>query len=346
MNKLVCSALAASVVGATGFAGTGTDSWASLDRELESLSATLSAQSGGPQIGGWIITSLDLVEDGEFDPGPPPSVDDSLGFNLRSARVNVSGNVGDYGYRLSYDFGQENLFGGFVGAIKDAYATFRIGDTITGRLGNFKPPTLSSFLIERNRLLFLDRTIIATTFDRDLGAQVSGDFETVGWWIAAQNGADGTADELLFTARVAVDLMGEGVGAVEGAYGAPDGTALTLAAFFQDDGSFDDGTRIGAEARLTSGPFSAAGEVVDNDTDLGDNTPWNVTFSYLFTDQWEAAVRWEDMDDAADTTRISVGLNRYVMGHDVKWTAQFSTGDSDDAALENDAISIGLAVTF
>lgn len=336
MNKLVCSALAASVVGATGFAGTGTDSWASLDRELESLSTSLAAQSGGPQIGGWLISSLDMVEDAIA--GPP--VDDSLGFNLRSARINVSGNVADYGYRVSMDLADGSA------ELKDAYATFKLGDAVTGRMGQFKPPTLSSFLIERNRLLFLDRTINGSTFDRDLGLQLSGDFETVGWWLAAQNGADDQADEFLFTARVAVDLMGEGVGAVEGAYGAPDGTALTVAAFWQDDGSFDNGTRIGAEARLTAGPFAGAAELVDNDEDLGDNTPWNVTVSYLFHEQYEAALRWEDLDDSADTTRITIGVNRYVLGHDIKWTLQYSTGDSDDSALEADAISLGLAVSF
>lgn len=345
MNKLVCSALAASVVGATGFAGTGTDSWASLDRELESLSATLSAQSGGPQIGGWIISSVDYVEDGEIDEDTL-EVDDSLGFNLRTARIVVSGNVGDYGYKLSYDFGQENFLGGIVGEVKDAYATFKLGDTITGRMGYFKPPTLSSHLIERNRLLFLDRSFIGSSFERDLGLQVSGDFETVGWWLAVHNGDDGTADEHMFTGRVAVDLMGDGVGAIEGAYGAPDGTALTLAAFFQDDGSFQDGSRMGFEARMTAGPFSGAAEIVDNDTDLGDNTPWNVTLSYLFTEQYEAALRWEDFDDTADTTRISVGVNRYVMGHDIKWTVQFSTGDSDVDELEANTFSLGLAVSF
>src|SRR5690606_36462072 len=137
MYKLVCSALAASVVGATGFAGTGTDSWASLDRELDSLSATLSAQSGGPQIGGWVISSFDYQEDGI-------AVDEDVtGFRLRSARINVSGNVGDYGYKLSYDFGDENSVGGIAGTVKDAYATFKLGDAVTGRMGNFKPPTLS-----------------------------------------------------------------------------------------------------------------------------------------------------------------------------------------------------------
>ncbi len=341
MNKLVCSALAATVVGATGFAGTGNDSWASLDKELETLSATMSAQSGGPQLSGWGIVSYDWSDDLDIE-----------GFTLRSARLNAQGSVGEYGYKLSYDFGQENTLGDFVGQVRDAYLTWNMGDVVAGRLGNFKPPTLSSFLIERNRLLFLDRTLIATRFQsfgtsgRDLGVQFSGDFETVGWWIAVHNGSDGLGDEYLLTGRVAVDLLGEGVGNVEGAYGADDAMALTVAAFYQEDTIFDDGRVIGAEARLTAGPFSAAAEVIDLDDQVGDGTPWDVTLSYLFTEQYEAALRWEDLDDNFDTTRVSVGVNRYVMGHDVKWTLQWATLDSDDASIETDTVSLGLAVSF
>ena len=345
MNKLFCSALAATtVVGATGFAGESED-WASLDRELETLSATLSTQAGGPQISGWVITAFDWNSDADegFDldgDGTDDETKEIQGFDLRSVRLNVKGNVGDYGYKVSFDLadGDANL--------EDAYATWNIGDQVSGRLGRFKPPTLSSFLISRNRLLFLERTAIGSTFMRDTGLQFSGDFETVGWWIAVHNGIDGNLEDHLITGRVAVDLLGEGVGAVEGAYGAPDGTALTVAGFFQDEGSLQDGSRFGAEARLTSGPFAAAAEMFDNDTDQGDNTPWDVTLSYLFTEEYEAAVRWEDADDDADTTAIAVGVNRYVMGHDIKWTLQWRTVDSDFDAAEQDTISVGLALSF
>jgi hypothetical protein len=71
-----------------------------------------------------------------------------------------------------------------------------------------------------------------------------------------------------------------------------------------------------------------------------------VTASYLFTEMYEAAVRYEDADDAADTSIISAGVNRYSAGHNLKWTAQFVTASSDTAALETDTISIGATLAF
>lgn len=334
MSKHLFSALAVSALGAA--ASAGTDAWASLDRELESLSASLAAEANGPRLGGFIITSFDWDDDNDIQ-----------GFQLRNARLKASGSIGDYGYLLSTDLASD------VAEIVDAFATFRLGDSVTGRMGRFKPPTLSSFLVSRERLLFLERSAIGSSFERDLGLQLSGDFETVHWWLAAQNGQDGSADEFLFTARVAVDLFGAGVGDIEGAYGAPDGAAVTLAGFFQDDGSLENGSRAGAELRLTSGPFYASAEVVDNDVDIidpvsgtGDNTPWSVTASFQFADIYEAAFRWEEWDDEDDSNRTSFSINRYMLGHDVKWTLQISTGDSDDPAKENDIISLGLTVSF
>jgi hypothetical protein len=62
--------------------------------------------------------------------------------------------------------------------------------------------------------------------------------------------------------------------------------------------------------------------------------------------QWEGAIRYEDRDDADNTTDISLAVNYYVSGHDIKWTVQYDTFDSDDSALELDALSLGLAVSF
>ena len=74
--------------------------------------------------------------------------------------------------------------------------------------------------------------------------------------------------------------------------------------------------------------------------------PWTATASWLFLDSWEAAVRYEDLDDTDSTTVISVGVNRYSAGHNLKWTAQYSTVDSDNAAIEADEISVGATLAF
>lgn len=334
MNKLVFGALAATLVGSVGYASESED-WASLDRELESLSTTLSTQSGGPSIGGYIITWFDSNSDDKDINGA-----EIQGFTLKKVRLEAEGAVGDYGYKMSVDFASGSA------SLKDAYVNWHVGESLNVEAGRFKSPTFRSQLVSSSRLLFRDRTMIGDTFGRDTGAMISGDFETVGWWLALQNGTDGNREEHMFTGRVAVNLMGDGPGKVEGAYGAPDESELSIAGMFQDDSAFDNGQRFGGEVYFTSGPFSASGEILDNDTDVGDNTPWDVTVSYMFNEQYEAAARWEDFDDVDNSDALTVGVNRYVDGHNIKWQLQWMSTSSDNAALEQDQVSLGLALHF
>lgn len=333
MNKLVYSSLVLTLVSTPGFA----TEWASLDQEINNLNASLTAQNAtGPKLGGWVRSRFSDVSD---DVGG-----DTQGFSFDAIRLEISGDAGsDYGYKVSFD-----LESG-AAELKDAYATFKLGDMATGKMGQFKANFLRSSTVANNRLVLLDRTNLGSNAlwnDRDIGLALMGNFETIGWSLSAQNGDDGLADEYKFTAKITADLMGGGVGKAEGAYGANDGTAFTAGLAWLDDGSFDAGTAIGAEVALTMGGFSAAAEMVDLDEDIGDNTPWDVTASYLFTQNWEAAVRYEDRDDTDETTDMTVGVNYYISGHDIKWTLQYDTTDSDNAALEIDAISLGLGVSF
>ena len=95
-----------------------------------------------------------------------------------------------------------------------------------------------------------------------------------------------------------------------------------------------------------SGPFSLGGEIVDLDTDLGDATPWTVTGTFMITEAYEIALRWQELDDDADSRVWAGGINWYHDDWNTKWQLQYSTGDSDDTAFENDVISLGLAVSF
>lgn len=345
MNKLVYSAAALTLVSMPGLASE--NEWSSLDQEIESLKSSLSAQNTGPKIGGWITTSWRFSDDVDADP-LTAGQQDQQGFQLDFARVEITGDAGSgYSYKLSFDFEA-----GFA-VIKDAYATWKIGDMVTGKMGNFKQPFLRSALISDNKLLFLERTALGSDFSgRDLGLMFSGQFDTIDWHIAAQNGDDGQADEYRFTGRVTANLMGAGVGKVEGAYGAGEETNLTVGASLMDEGSVDNGTAWAIDAALTTGPFSLAAEIVDLDDDLvvggfaGNRTPWDVTGSYMFTDMYELAARYEDADDTDNTTAWTVGVNRYTQGHDIKWVAQFISTDSDLAALEVDQFGVGLVVSY
>lgn len=373
MNKLVYGFLAGGLIAAPGKA-TDTE-WLSLDQEIEALSASLSQDTGGgPNIYGWFQASWRYSNDLEIET-PPGSGDfsDVSGAQLDSVRLGVDGSVGDYGYRIEYDFADPSVsttgtdsggdtFGveGFAGLL-DAYVTTMIADSVMVKIGNFRQPFVGGALIPRDRLLFLWRAGIDEAFaDRDLGFQFSGEFETVDWYAAMQNGSDGQADDYLFTGRVEIDVVGGGVGEIEGAWGAADEVAATIGAAIADDGAVEDGFHWAIDAALTSGPLYIAAKIVDFDdgpfglTDsvtgintVDDTTPWNATISYMFTDMWEVALRYEDADDTDDSTAISASVNRYVMGHDIKWTGEFRTVDSDNATTGDfDVFGLGITLSF
>ena len=122
-------------------------------------------------------------------------------------------------------------------------------------------------------------------------------------------------------------------------------------AAFGDDSGLDNGGRWILEAAFVSGPFSLAAETADFDVDVGDNTPWDATASFLFTQQYEVAARYEDLDDGdANTTAYTLGLNRYLAGHDIKWTLQYRRFDTDTEvagiAFDRDEVALGLTVAF
>jgi hypothetical protein len=69
----------------------------------------------------------------------------------------------------------------------------------------------------------------------------------------------------------------------------------------------------------------------------------------MFTDMYEAAVRYEDADDTDDTTAWSAVVNRYVQGHDIKVQVQYTTIDSDASATspgDIDFWGVGLSLSF
>jgi len=357
MNKFVTSALALTAASGLSFAGPGSEEWAGLDRDIENLASSFAPQGGGFAVDGFLISSYDNSSDimvGSNDLG---------GFTVRNARANLQGSVGDYGVFISFDAGADPtgfgpLIGGLLGTysfgtgaanLLDAYGTFSIGDQVNGQVGQFRPPFLWSSQLNEDKFVLLNRSINGAIWaSRDTGVMFNGTFEQVGWYVSAQNGSDSVGDELAFTGRVDFDALGTGAGMQEGAYGASDESSLTVGVAFHDDGDLNDGTAIGGDAVYTIGAFSAAAEIVDYDQDYfgTDMTPFSVTASYMVSpDEYEIAVRFEDLDDSDDTTIITGGVNRYVAGHDAKWGINYTTVNSDDSSIEVDIISVGLTVS-
>lgn len=358
MNKLVYTALALTTVSASAFA---TDTgWVSLDQEINSLNASLSAQNAtGPKVGGYIRARWENSSDDGAQVTDPLSGNphDLSGFNVDNARVELSGDAGsDYSYKVSFEMKTGTA------VLYDSYAKFKLGDMVTGKLGHFKANFLRSSTVADNKLVLLDRTELGHVGfwnTRDWGIEFCGAFDTIGWSISATNGSDLNGKEYKLCAKVSANLMGGGVGKVEGAYGAGDATALTAGLAFMDDSNIDKGTAIGGEVAVTAGPFSIHGEIVDFDkgdagvfhetvflNDPADTTPWDITASYLFTDQWEAAVRYEEADDADNTNQMTLGVNYFVAGHDIKWTLEWKKLTTDNAIGDISILGLGLSVSM
>lgn len=368
MKKFVSSALAVTAVSALSFAGSGTEEWPTLDREIENLKSSLAqGPTSGWTVGGFIKSSYQNSSDVSGFISPNGDNNDLGGFSLDNARLELHAETVDYSLKLQLegstsagaDFGPggANLLGTVSNAdgvaVLDAYAAWNATDMVKVQLGNFRPPFLGSSMIDENNLLFIDRSVNGEFWDfRDLGAQVGGTWEQVSWAIAAMNGGDAQGDELALSGRIAFDALGTDPSPMsEGAYGVGDEDHLTLGlGHYTDDDNTDDFSATGFDARYARGAFSVGAEVVDYDDGAqpligGGETPWSIFASFMLSpDQWEIAVRYEDLDDTNDTTRATAGLNYYMGGHNAKWQLNFATTDSDNNAAEIDVIALALVV--
>lgn len=352
MNFLVLGAATLALTGSSAGVDDSESEWLGLDREVRNLASSLSADEG-LDISGFLRIRYESSSDTPFLPsvsaaeGGTPG--DLGGFSVTNARVAFEGQVGDYGFKVQEEFAP-------TAKIKDAKAWWNCGENVKMTFGNFKTPFSIRFLNSEQKQVFMDRTWTATGankglfFDRDVGLMASGKAgDRFKWDVAVQNGVDDVADEYLLSGRASVDVLGEGVLKHEGGYGLQnmDEGALRLALGFADDGASDNADALTFEATYNQDPFVLSAAVFDFGSDVGDNSPFDVYFSWMFTpDEWEGAIRFEDLDDAANSTAITVGVNKYVGGTDKKWQANVRTQDSDDPNLDGTIVQVGLNLAF
>lgn len=364
MKKLVCSAIALSMTSAAGLASE--SDWSTLDQEVEALTSSLALQNGeGMNMFGRIRTyyvNASDVQEPEFDDdGNIVGFEESDigGFNVTDARWGVTGARGDYGYKLQVDFAD-----GFV--LLDAYADFPIGGAVKGRFGQFKPYISQNALISSGKLAFVDRNVVSALFTgREEGIAITGEFEMIDVALTLQDGEDGDADELLWAVRVAANLMGEGRDMVEGSVGGSEEPTASAGVAFFEDGTLDDGQGILFDIQAGTDVYSFGADVLSTDDEgIGlsnasrgdmvqlplydvDSSPFSVFGTYMLQPgTWELGVRFGDFDNELDENKIDVSINNYIDGHNLKWTVQFSTVDSDESERETDAFFVQLQVGF
>lgn len=366
MKTLIFSAAALTLTSA---ALAGDNDWSALDLEVEALASSLQGESGGGlTITGFIDAYFNNSGDNIGTPGGAPAAvapADTQGFTVPNARLRASGSNAGYGYAVEY-----NLVGN---ALLDAYVTFEIG-TITGTMGAYRAPLMSSGLRDAEDVFFVDRSVIGNaTSGRQNGIMINGSFEDqLDWALSVQNGVDFTNDEHFMSARGSFDFMGAGHGSnsVEGSYNGSEDMNGTASVSFGDDGGImgagNGGGFFGIDATVSTGTYWASIEFADFDQGYagtgselgganvitgaatGGQTPMTLAGGWMLTpNEWELGIRYTDRDDGpADTTSIDIAVNHYNSGHDVKWTIQLTQHDSDAPAIDGSAISAGVLVSF
>jgi len=345
MKKLVYSALALSVTSA-GALASDTD-WSTLDQEIEALTASTALDTTGPNIGGRIRTYY--LNQSDADAGD---------FNVTDARLHATGSRGDYSYKLQVDFADNPT-------LLDAYIDFPLGGQVKGRFGQFKAGLSRSGLISSGNIFFVDRNVAGNLWSgRAEGFMLSGEFDQLGWWLSIMDGSDAGGDEYLITGKVDFDLMGDGAAGNEGAYGGTEAPSATAGVGFWDDGGTDDNSGTILEFHGGTNVYSfgvdlmSLGDalVATNGTTMvmgsgaalaADSSPMSIMGTYMLQpDTWELGIRYQNLDNAADETKMDVGVINHLDGHDLKWTIQYSTIASDVDANETDWIAVQLQLTF
>ena len=234
-------------------------------------------------------------------------VDATHGFNVPRTRLELSGDLYDWGYKVS---GQWNDGDDFT--LMDAYA-----EKSGFRFGQFKSPFMKEVLTEQNKTLAVDRTVIAQEFGqgRSQGIQYSKNFGFGDLTVAYTDGFN-TAN---------------GAGVVNG-------YALTGRLDFEPTNWLNAGVAVShnnldttdfntwtADASVSYNSIKLTGAYVKTSGSVGDNwgTVWTLSTDIKYGLDVFAQYESGHLDGVdTDLSIATVGFN-YLLSDNVKWTTDF-----------------------
>jgi len=238
--------------------------------------------------------------------------DSNYGFSVPRARLELSGDLYNWGYKVSGQWSEGGEFD-----LLDAYAEGGLfGGSV--RVGQFKAPFMREVLVDRQDTLMVDRSIVSNQFGqgRSQGVQYSRDFGVVDFAAAYTDGFDtangaGVQNGSALTARAGVDVTSWwNVGAAV-SYNdlvATDYTTYTL----------DTKLSMGEGLDLTAAYVATSGDANDD---------WGATVQagYYCMDNLQGYVAYEygELEGVAENlSTFTVGAN-YWFNDNVKWTTDF-----------------------
>jgi hypothetical protein len=232
-------------------------------------------------------------------------VDTTHGFNVPRTRLEVSGDLYDWGYKVS---GQWNDGGNFT--LMDAYA-----DWGNFRVGQFKSPFMKEVLTAQTDTLASERSVISNQFGQGRSQGIQYGYNTAFGGVSVAytdgfntaNGA-GVQNGYALTGRfdvTAVDWLDFGV------------------AFSHNDLDTTDYNTWTADATFSAGDFDFTGAYVATIDDTnGDNwgTVW--TASYDVTDKAQLFGQYEigHLEGVETDLKIATFGVNYAFNDNVKWT--------------------------
>ena len=243
-----------------------------------------------------------------FDYSGGGSDEANHGFSLPRTRLILSGDIYDFGYKVS---GQWSDGGNFE--LKDAYGTGEIAG-LDFRFGQFKAPFMKEVLVSQVDTLMADRSIVAYTFGqgRSQGIQFGKDFGAMNLRVAytdgfnSANGA-GVQNGYALTARADYDVTNWwNLGA----------------AISWNDLVDSDYTTYTVDTGINFGSLDLTAAYVGVNHDAGDNWATTFTAAYQCMENLQGFVAYEFGELEGVTENLSVatvGAN-YWLNDNVKWT--------------------------
>jgi hypothetical protein len=288
--------------------------------------------------------------------------DNTSGLEVRRLKFKVRGHILTPRFRYAASVANVREVGVFE--LQDAYLEYDLTDELVARIGRFRSPLLREYAVSSKRQMLVERSLIARTFrqDRQEGVALRGEWDSVRIFLAFMDADQRLPenDSWVASGRVEVLLAGrfkelkdltsfpedEPVVALGGGLLYQDREVENMALVERRV------RRWTADLSIELGGASILGAVVGNHVkEPGEDRleQWGVVVQggVFIADQWELFGRyvWGDADgEARDLSVVTFGLNRYVLRHRLKWTADVGYGlnqvddfwDSDGAGWQDD----------
>ncbi len=358
-----------------------TDEAKEIDKEVEEQSRFSVNVGGRINLDGILYDGQDFVE------GVPGDPNTRTGFRLHTARLSADGRAYYDWLRYAFeaDFANQVQPNDIEVTLLDARIS--LVDLIpynSINLGLEKPPFARQQIMSESRLQLQERAIVLQElerlfFDRELGASITGripvaeDSVILKYGVGVFNGSGtrslggDTNEGKLVAVRAAVDLFRD-MGQEESDLGDGElGMSLGGGWFLNDDvSSQPKGYTVDGELKVAGFSLTGGWVLVDYAPDLGANIEfppfatdfnsrgWYVQGGYMLLPRHlELAGRYEQYDsndkvqDNGDVTSYAVGVNYYLLDHDVKTSLEY-VGRLEDhgAKLDNDSLTLELQLIF